>query len=77
MNITLSADESIIEKSREYAKKHNTSLNKMIREYLSRIAAQDEVENVIAEFKELSLNNSGTSPSNFNFNRENIYKRKS
>jgi len=31
MNITLSASEKLIEKSREYARRHNTSLNNLIR----------------------------------------------
>ena len=34
-NITLSIEEKLLKAGREYAKKHHTSLNAMIRKYLS------------------------------------------
>jgi plasmid stability protein len=40
MNITLSLDEELLKKSREYARLHHTSLNHMVREIL-----KEKVEN--------------------------------
>ncbi len=42
MNITLSADEKLIEKARKYAKDHNSSLNKMVRAFLKSVVSESE-----------------------------------
>ncbi len=42
MNITLSANEKLIEKAREYAKEHNSSLNKMVRAFLESVVSESE-----------------------------------
>lgn len=39
-NLTLSIDDELLEKARLYAIAHDTSVNAMVREYLSSIAAQ-------------------------------------
>ena len=75
MNITLSADKTLIEKSRAYAKKHNTSLNQLVRDYLTRLADQGEVQETASEFERLALTRSGTSPEGYTFDREEIYSR--
>ncbi|MDX1641433.1 MAG: hypothetical protein R3220_07030 [Balneolaceae bacterium] len=46
-NITFTADESLIEKAREKARKENTSLNKRFREWLERYASKNEGEEEI------------------------------
>ena len=48
MNITLAVDEEIVKKAREYAKKHGTTLNALIREHLQLIS---DNERRIAEAK--------------------------
>ena len=75
MNITLSADKSLIEKSREYAKRHNTSLNNLIREYLTRIVNEGDLKQISAEFENLAKDNSGKSSDKYIFNRDEIYSR--
>ncbi len=42
-NVTLSIPDEILRKSREYAQKHGTSLNQMIRDYLSRIIGEEKI----------------------------------
>ena len=39
MNITLSARDELIERAREYAREHGTSLNQLIRDHLERLVA--------------------------------------
>jgi len=43
-NITLSVDDKIIKTVRKIALERNTTLTAMVREYLTRVAAQDEQE---------------------------------
>ena len=75
MNITLSADKDLISNSRLYAKKHNTTLNNLVREYLQRITNESEGKNIAGEFMNLAKNNGGKSAKDFKFNRDNIYDR--
>lgn len=41
MNITLSADSDLVLQSRQYAEKHRTSLNQLIRDYLRSLVAPE------------------------------------
>ena len=76
MNITLSADKSLIEKTRKYAKKHHTTLNNLIRDYMKKLVnASDALQNV-SEFEEIAKSHAGKSPVGYKFNREDIYTRK-
>lgn len=75
MNITLSADKSLIEKSRQYAKKHNTSLNNLIRDYLEKIVGKQDREELAKEFEKLATAMGGKSSPDFRFNRKEIYSR--
>ena len=61
MNITLSADEKLIEKVRNYANKHNTTLNGLIREHLKKIVNEAAVENSADEFEMIAVNYGGNS----------------
>ena len=54
MNITLSADKSLIAKARKYAQKHNTTLNNLVREYLKKIVNNSDVDKAADEFEKLS-----------------------
>jgi len=47
-NITLSVDEEIIRKVRKIAVDRNTTLTQMVREYLNRVAEQQDAELEIA-----------------------------
>jgi hypothetical protein len=50
MNITLSLDETMIERAREVARQQGTSLNQLIREYVESLAGQLSGDEVLAEF---------------------------
>ena len=57
MNITLSIPDDIVANAREYAKRHATSLDKMIRDYLNsftkKALCQKHAENAIAFFQSI------------------------
>lgn len=74
MNITLSADAELIRKIREYAKTHNTSLNQLVRDYLSSLAGGSEAAKVAEEFVRLTNSNPGCSDG-ASYSRDSIYDR--
>jgi hypothetical protein len=75
MNITLSADKKLIEKARAYARKNNTSLNNLVREYLNNLVNYADVDSAADEFERNATRFSGVSEPGFRFNREKIYAR--
>jgi hypothetical protein len=75
MNITLSADKTLIEKARRYAKKQNTTLNNLVREYLRKITGHTDVDKAADEFEAIAIEHGGKSPKAYKFNREEIYER--
>jgi len=75
MNITLSADKQLIEKSRVYAKKHNTTLNNLVRELLRRLVSEQDNEKNADEFEFLAKTKAGKSDNGYRFNRQEIYYR--
>ena len=75
MNITLSADKSLIEKSRKYAKKHNTSINNLIRNYLNKLVSSTNAQQAASEFETNVKSYAGKSGKNFKFSRSDIYQR--
>ena len=70
-NITLSADETLIQKAREKALKENATLNQRFREWLNRYVAQDHVGN---EYQELMKSLSYAKPGR-KFSREEMNER--
>ncbi len=75
MNITLSADEKLIKRSRQFAAEHGTTLNDMIRNYMKKIAHLSDIERDAEEFAQLAKRQAGQSPDDFVFDREKIHKR--
>lgn len=75
MNITLSADENLIKKSREYAENHNTTLNNMIREYLEKVTGETDIAGAAEQFRENALRYGGRSPEGYHFDRNDIHSR--
>jgi len=75
MNITLSAEAELIKKSREYAKAHDTSLNQLVRDYLSRLSGGYEAEEAAEEFVRLASTMAGRSERGFKFDRDAIHDR--
>lgn len=77
MNITLSADENLVEKTREYASRHGTTMNQMIRRFMKKTAGELSGTDAADEFKELAMHHSGEAAKDFRFNREDIHRRSS
>ena len=73
MNITLSAKEALINKARDYASKHGTTLNSMIREFLERIVQQEKSDTGLKRFLQLAENYSGDSKG-WTWDRNDIYE---
>ena len=76
MNITLSADEELVKKAREYAARHGTSLNRMIREYMEQLTSISDTDQIAEEFALLARQEGGASPKGFVFDREAAHHRK-
>ena len=57
MNITLSIPDEVVATAREYAKRHGTSLNQMIRDHLDRFSREavrrERAKNAIAFFQSI------------------------
>jgi Family of unknown function (DUF6364) len=72
VNVTLSIDEQIVERARKKADALGKSLNQLIRDYLQKLAGNDDPERSIEEFERLS----GTGNSRgWRFNRHEIHER--
>ena len=61
MNLTLSADENLVRKGREYAAEHGTSLNRLIRSYLERLVGEVPREEAAREFAAIASGSPGNS----------------
>lgn len=70
-NITLSIDEELLSQSRKYARKHDTTLNSLVRSLLSK-TVQNEAENsseyVLNTMKKANGNSGGK-----RWSREDLY----
>ncbi|HEY3938254.1 MAG TPA: DUF6364 family protein [Bryobacteraceae bacterium] len=59
-NITLSVDETVLAIVRRYAAERNSSVNALVRDYLTNLAAQeDQVKHARARLRELSAGATG------------------
>lgn len=73
-NITLSMPEDLIKLGREYAAKHGTTLNEMIRELLRKRVINETdhpIERLIEHAEKLKIKKSS-----WKWNREEVYDRK-
>ncbi|MFW5994697.1 MAG: DUF6364 family protein [Spirochaetia bacterium] len=61
MNITLSADDDLVRKAREYSRRHGTSLNELIRQYLEEIVGTQTREETAQDFAEIAESMAGDS----------------
>ena len=75
MNITLSAEEQCIKRSREFAQKHGTSLNQLIRDYLNTLTDNNNRDGVADEFSRLAIEHGGCSPEGYVFDRNKEHHR--
>ena len=59
-NITLSVDETVLAPVRRHAAEHNSSVNALVREYLTNLAGhEDRANRARARLKELSRQSTG------------------
>ena len=72
MNITLSIDEGVITRARKRAQSLGKSLNQVVRDYLQKLAGDDDAERSIEEFKRLSGRGNSRG---WRFNRDEIHDR--
>ena len=73
MNITLSADEQVIEAARKWAAEHGTSINAVVREYLAALAHDAEAEQAAVAFAANAQTYAGDSSSKGPFSRSELY----
>lgn len=75
MNITLSADEKTVQRTREYAARNGTSLNQLLREHMERLVGLSSVQGAAEEFVHLATTQAGCSPEGFVFDRDAAHAR--
>jgi len=73
MNITLSIDDQLLERARKRASEMGTTVNQYVRDRLSELAGEEDIDAQIARFRELS--GRGDS-SGWTWNREEIYEER-
>lgn len=73
-NITLSADERLIERARSEAQRRGKSLNQLIRDYLEELAGQREPSTEFERLRELSGLSAGRR-GDWRFDRDEIHDR--
>ncbi len=71
-NVTLSIPDDLLNKSRQYALEHNTSLNQMVRDYLSSRVMKDRKRGQESLFE---LMDSAEVKTNVIWTRDDLYKR--
>ncbi len=70
-NVTISIDDELLQKSREYAQKHNTSLNALIRKILKQSVSNSSEEWLDECFK--IMDNTEADSKGRNWLREDLY----
>ena len=77
-NITLSVDETLLDRARDVARERGTSVNALVRDFLERLARAKEDErqqyqNALAEIREMSRNARVAPEGEYAFSREDAY----
>lgn len=75
MNITLSADKQLVDKTRAYAKRHGSSMNQMIRDFMERVAGAQDGAAAAADFEIIAREYAGRSSKGYTFNRDEVHRR--
>ena len=71
-NLTLSIPDDLLKKSREYAAKHGTSLNKLVRTLLQSTVVRDQKEIINDLFEHMDKTKVKT---NIKWTRDELYER--
>lgn len=73
-NITLSVDDEVLAKVRRIAAEKNTTVNGLVREYLTDLASrEDRAKQAVQRLKELSENSGAELGPDWRWNREELY----
>jgi hypothetical protein len=72
MNVTLSLDDQVVARARKKAEALGKSLNQLVRDYLEKLAGNDDPERSIEEFKRLSGRGSSRG---WRFDRDELHDR--
>lgn len=72
-NITLSLQDDLLKKSRQYARKHNTSLNALIKDLITKQVQANQTENNIEEFIRLAEKANVSSKGKKRWTRNDLY----
>lgn len=75
MNITLSVDEATVKRTREYAARHGTSLDQLLREHMERLAGLPDARDAAQEFAHLATAQGGCSPEGLVLDRDAAHAR--
>ncbi len=73
MNITLSAEEQVVEEARSWAAAHGTSLNALVRDYLARFGSDPGREAAAGQFAKNAMDGAGRSETGTKFTRGGTY----
>jgi len=73
VNITLSAEERIVEDARAWATAHGTSLNALVRDFLSRLGSDPDRELAAEQFAHNARTGAGCSVPGTSFTRRETY----
>jgi len=71
VNLTLSIDDQLLERTRKRASEMGTTVNQMVRDYFQTVVGEEDVEAEIAEFKRTSGQGN---PGEWKWNRDEIYE---
>ena len=74
VNITLSVEERLVRQARKKADAMGKSLNQLVREYLERLAGNDDPDRDVAELRQLSRKSRGRARG-WRFNRAELHER--
>jgi hypothetical protein len=73
-NITLAIDDDTLARSRDYAEKHGTTVNAIVRDHLNHLLLQEErIEEARRGLLELMDNSTARLGPNYKWNREELY----
>jgi hypothetical protein len=72
MNLTISADEDVIRGAREAARAEGKSLNELLREYMTQLAAKKAGEAAAREWMQL-VERGGGHGNGYTFRRDDVY----
>jgi hypothetical protein len=76
MNITLSADEQVVVEARSWATLHGTSLNALVRDYLSSLVSEQRMESAAILFAQNAREHAGCSEPGTAYSRNATYSGK-